>query len=80
MQGCNSAYVGDDRLTSPLPRPADPRRSAATGRPGASGGGWLIEDGTQINGLNAYLHLDNSSRTFGPYFSRETVGKLVAGL
>ena len=43
--------------------------------PGASGGGWLIGDGTKINGVNAYLHLDNKKRTFGPYFGAETVGK-----
>lgn len=79
MQGCNSRYLGDDRLSFFLPGPP----TLAIGchwAPGASGGGWLIEDGTQVNGLSAYLHLDDRSRTYGPYFSRETVGRLVAGL
>src|SRR5260221_120121 len=44
------------------------------------GGGRLIGDGTQIDGINPYLHLNNKSHTFGPYFAAETVGKLVAGL
>jgi hypothetical protein len=79
MQGCNAGYAGDDRLTSPLPGPPT-LGIGCHWAPGASGGGWLIEGGTQINGLNAYLNLDERSRTYGPYFSRENVGKLVAGL
>jgi hypothetical protein len=79
MQACNSPYAGDDRFSFPLPGP--PTMSIdCHWAPGASGGGWLIEDGTRINGLNAYLHVDDPSRTYSPYFSSETVGKLVAGL
>lgn len=79
MQGCQSPYLGDDTLTFAFPGPP----TMAIGcrwAPGASGGGWLIGDGTQINGVNAYLHLDDKKRTFGPYFTQETVGKLVGGL
>jgi hypothetical protein len=79
MQGCNSAYVGDDRLSFPLPGPPT-LGIGCQWAPGASGGAWLIADGTQINGLNSYQHIDNRSRTYSPYFSQETVGKLVAGL
>jgi len=79
MQRCISPYVGDDRLSNPFPGPPT-LGIGCHWAPGASGGGWLIGDGTQINGVNAYLHLDDKSRTFGPYFSRETVGKLVRGL
>jgi hypothetical protein len=79
MQGCNSAYSGDDRLSFPFPGPPT-LGIGCHWAPGASGGGWLIEGGTQINGLNAYLHLEDRSHTYGPYFSQETVGKLVAGL
>jgi hypothetical protein len=79
MQGCNSPYIGDDRLSFPLPGPPT-LGIGCHWAPGASGGGWLIEGGTQINGLNSYLHVDNPSRTYSPYFSQETVGKLVAGL
>ncbi|HYG95791.1 MAG TPA: hypothetical protein VD741_01665 [Solirubrobacterales bacterium] len=78
MQGCNSPYVGDDRLSFPLPGPPT-MAIRCRWAPGASGGAWLIEDGTQINGLNSYLHVNDPDRTYSPYFSRETVGKLVAG-
>ncbi len=79
MQGCRSKYLGDDRLSFPFSGPP----TMAIGcrwAPGASGGGWLIGDGTQINGVNSYLHLDSKKRTYGPYFAEETVGKLVRGL
>jgi hypothetical protein len=79
MQGCKSPYIGDDLLSNSLPGPPT-LGIRCHWAPGASGGGWLIGDGTQINGINTYLHLDNKSHTFGPYFSAETVGKLVAGL
>ena len=48
--------------------------------PGASGGGWLIEDGTEIDGLTSYGRDRDIVHTFGPYFSAENVGALVAGL
>jgi hypothetical protein len=79
MQECNSPYIGDDVLTNPFPGPptlAIRCRWAA----GASGGGWLIGEGTQIDGLSTYLHRGDRSRTYGPYFSAETVGRLVRGL
>ena len=83
LQACNSPYIGDDPLTYRL---AGPPTLGIRCRwaPGASGGGWLIGDGTpegtQVNGVNSYLHVNNKSRTYGPYFNRETVGKLVRGL
>jgi hypothetical protein len=79
MQGRTSPYIGDDLLSNPFPGPPT-LGIRCHWAPGASGGGWLIGDGTQINGVNAYLHLNNKSRTFGPYFANETVGKLVKGL
>jgi hypothetical protein len=79
MQGCNSPYLADDRFSYPLPGPPT-LGIRCHWAPGASGGGWLIEGGTQINGLNSYLHLNDRSRTYGPYFSQETVGRVVAGL
>jgi hypothetical protein len=78
MQRCSSPYIGDDLLSNPFPGPPT-LGIRCHWAPGASGGGWLIGDGTQINGVNTYLHLDNRSHTFGPYFSQETVGKLVKG-
>jgi hypothetical protein len=79
MQGCRASYIGDDRLSFPFSGPPT-LGIGCHWAPGASGGGWLIGDGTQINGLNSYLHVDDPSRTYSPYFSQETVGKLVAGL
>jgi len=79
MQGCRSPYIGDDALTYPF---AGPPTMGIRCRwaPGASGGGWLIGEGAEINGVTSYLHTDNTSKTYGPYFNGETVGKLVAGL
>ena len=79
MQGCRSGYIGDDALTYPFPGPPT-QAIGCRWAPGASGGGWLIGDGSEINGITTYLHYDNRSRTYGPYFSRETIGKLVRGL
>jgi len=79
MQSCNSPYVGDDALTYPFAGPPT-LGIRCHWAPGASGGGWLIAAGTQINGVNSYLHLNNKSHTYGPYFTQETVGKLVTGL
>jgi len=79
MQGCASSFAGDDRLTYPLPGPPT-LGIRCRWAPGASGGGWLVGDGSEINGVNSYLHLRDKSKTYGPYFSEETVGRLVRGL
>ncbi|MFN8163726.1 MAG: hypothetical protein U0R26_07820 [Solirubrobacterales bacterium] len=79
MQTCSSPYIGDDTLTFRLPGPPT-LGIRCRWAPGSSGGGWLIAGGTQIDGINTYLHLNNKKRTYGPYFSEETVGKLVGGL
>lgn len=79
LQTCRSPYVGDDTSTYPLPGPPTLAISCRWA-PGASGGGWLIGDGTEIDGITTYQELANKKRTYGPYFSNETVGKLVRGL
>lgn len=79
LQGCSSPYTGDDRLSYPLPGPPT-MGIRCHWTPGASGGGWLIDEGTEIDGLNSYLYLGNTSHTYGPYFSQENVGDLVEGL
>ncbi|MGN6275565.1 MAG: trypsin-like serine peptidase [Solirubrobacterales bacterium] len=79
LQGCSSPYAGDDSLTFPLAGPPT-MGIRCHWAPGASGGGWLIDEGTEIDGLTSYLHLGRRSHTYGPYFSEETVGKLVRGL
>jgi hypothetical protein len=79
LQGCNSPYTGDDQLSFPLAGPPT-MGIRCHWAPGASGGGWLIADGAQIDGLNSYLYIGNTSHTYGPYFSQENVGDLVAGL
>jgi V8-like Glu-specific endopeptidase len=79
LQQCDSPSVGDDRFTYRVPGPPTVRIRCHW-LPGASGGGWLIEGGTVINGLTSYGRDRDVLHTFGPYFSRRTVGKLVAGL
>lgn len=79
MQGCQSPYVGDDALTYRIPGPPT-LAIRCHWAPGASGGGWLIEEGTMIDGLTSYGKRTDRTHTFGPYFSRRNVGRLVAGL
>ena len=79
MQTCRSPYVGDDVLTYPFPGPPT-LAIRCRWAPGASGGGWLIAGTAEIDGITTYLHLDDKQRTYSPYFSNETVGKLVRGL
>jgi hypothetical protein len=79
MQSCDSPYVGDDALTYPIPGPP----TIAIGChwiPGASGGGWLIDEGTMIDGLTSYGKRGDPRHTFSPYFSKRNVGRLTAGL
>lgn len=79
MQGCSSAYAGDDSLTFPLAGPPT-MGIRCHWAPGASGGGWLIEGGTRIDGLTSYGKRSDQVHTFGPYFSARNVGRLTAGL
>lgn len=79
LQGCTSPYVGDDSSTYRIPGPP----TMAIGchwAPGASGGGWLTDEGTTINGLTSYAQRGDKLHTFGPYFSKVNVGRLVADL
>jgi hypothetical protein len=79
MQGCESPYVGDDVLTYRIPGPPT-IAIRCHWAPGASGGGWLVEEGKSINGLTSYGKLRDHVHTFSPYFSARNVGRLVAGL
>ncbi len=79
MQGCDSPYVGDDARTYRIPGPPT-IAIRCHWVPGASGGGWLIDGGTAIDGLTSYGRPRDRRHTFSPYFSRRNVGKLVAGL
>lgn len=79
MQGCESPYVGDDSFTYQIPGPPT-IAIRCHWAPGASGGGWLINGGTGINGLTSYGKQTDHVHTFGPYFSQRNVGGLVAGL
>jgi hypothetical protein len=51
MQGCTSPYLGDDLLSNSLPGPPT-MAIRCRWAPGASGGGWLIAGGTEINGIS----------------------------
>jgi len=79
MQGCESPYVGDDASTYRIPGPPT-IAIRCHWAPGASGGGWLIDEGTAIDGLTSYGKARDRRHTFSPYFSRRNVGHLVAGL
>jgi len=79
MQGCTSPYVGDDVLTYRIPGPPTVAIRCHWA-PGASGGGWLIEEGRAIDGLTSYGKRSDKVHTFGPYFSARNVGRLTAGL
>lgn len=79
MQGCASPYVGDDSLTYRIPGPPT-IAIRCHWAPGASGGGWLIEEGTVIDGLTSYGKEQDRVHTFSPYFSSRNVGRLTAGL
>ena len=79
MQGCDSPYVGDDALTYRIPGPPT-IAIRCHWIPGASGGGWLIDEGAEIDGLTSYGKLGDNRHTFGPYFSSRNVGRLTAGL
>jgi V8-like Glu-specific endopeptidase len=79
LQECDSPYVGDDVLTYRLPGPPTMAIDCYW-RPGSSGGGWLISNGTAIDGLTSYSHRHNHTHTFSPYFGSGNVGKLVANL
>ena len=79
MQGCESPYVGDDILTYRIPGPPTIAIDCHW-VPGASGGGWLIEEGRTIDGLTSYGKAGDSHHTFSPYFSKRNVGHLTAGL
>jgi V8-like Glu-specific endopeptidase len=78
LQECDSPATGEDKLTRQIPGPPTVR-TRCHWLPGASGGGWLIESGTMINGLTSYGRNHDLVHTFGPYFSGENVGELVAG-
>ena len=79
MRTCVSGFAGESPVTAGLRGP-DTVGIRCDWPPGASGGGWLIDGGEEIDGLNAYSEVNGKQRTFGPYFAASTVGRLVAGL
>ena len=79
MRDCISGYAGQDPATITLPGPPTVGIRCRWA-PGASGGGWLIDGGQEIDGITTYLRTDEKTLTFGPYFSAATVGRIIAGL
>jgi V8-like Glu-specific endopeptidase len=79
MQSCSSPYAGDDILTYRIPGPPT-FAIQCHWLPGASGGGWLIDEGTTIDGVTSYGKQGDRTHTFSPYFSSRNVGRLTAGL
>src|SRR4051794_34713225 len=68
LQECDSPARGEDKLPRQIPGPPTVRIRCHW-LPGASGGGWLIENGTMIDGLTSYGRNRDTIHTFGPYFS-----------
>ena len=66
----------------PLSRPADAGHPLPLGarRQRRRLAGPMVGDDTAINGINTYLHLDNKSHTFGPYFSARNRRQAGQGL
>jgi hypothetical protein len=79
MQECVGRFTGNDPNTYPLAGPPSFGVGCFMGE-GASGGPWLVEAGAEIGGMTTYGYRRDFSQTFGPYFSHENVGALVAGL
>jgi hypothetical protein len=79
MRTCVSGFAGEGLITVGLPGP-NTVGIHCRWSPGASGGAWMIDGGQEIDGLTTYSQVDEKQRTFGPYFSASTVGRLVAGL
>jgi hypothetical protein len=80
MRTCVSGFAGEDPITATLPGPST-IGVRCDWVPGASGGAWLIEGGTEIDGLTSYItEAGGKPLTYGPYFSASTVGRLTAGL
>jgi hypothetical protein len=79
MRTCVSGFAGEDPVTLGLRGPGTVGIHCRW-PPGSSGGGWLIDGGSEIDGITTYLPIDEKQRSFGPYFSASTVGRLVAGL
>jgi V8-like Glu-specific endopeptidase len=79
MEQCTVPLAGTDRRTFRLPGPPTMSVRCATGR-GASGGPWLVSNGTAVAGLTSYGLPRHPGYTFSPYFGSQNVGSLVAGL
>jgi hypothetical protein len=79
MRTCVSGFAREDPITATLPGPST-IGVRCDWVPGASGGGWLIDGGSEIDGLTSYVAEGPKPLTYGPYFSASTVGRLVAGL
>lgn len=80
MRTCVSGFAGEDPITATLPGPST-IGVRCDWAPGASGGGWLLDGGTAIDGLTSYIvEAAGKKLAYGPYFSASTVGRLVAGL
>jgi hypothetical protein len=63
-------FLGHDPTSFESPGPLNLANDCdVTG--GASGGGWMIRDGTTLNSVTSYGYFDSESPVFGPYFGKE---------
>ncbi|HEX3735500.1 MAG TPA: trypsin-like serine protease [Solirubrobacterales bacterium] len=67
LRSCAGRGLGSDKLTNGLPGPPTlPARCDMAG--GSSGGAWLVDGGTLIDGVTSYGYTANHNRLYSPYF------------
>lgn len=67
LRSCPGRALGSDELTNGLPGPPTvPARCDMAG--GSSGGAWLVDGGTLIDGVTSYGYPANPDRLYSPYF------------
>ncbi len=67
MRECITRGAGFDRAFIPLFGPP-PLAANCNMASGSSGGGWLAEGGTLLDGVTSYHHPPNHIRHYSPYF------------
>jgi V8-like Glu-specific endopeptidase len=70
LRSCAGRVLGSDTLTNGLTGPPTlPARCDMAG--GSSGGAWLVDNGTLIDGVTSYGYTANHNRLYSPYFGPE---------